>query len=341
VAEPIAATLDPEVLPAHLESIISKTPRRTTAKTRSLYYYIKTLGGVKDDGGDLAAMNVGKSRIGLINNKSGRSLDELGESMFQDGFDVRSDGNPDTWDVNKVKDLIGREIAGDKIYALGDEVSAIEDQLIKDAGFAADKERAVALTANRAAKDLLGRDLDPEELRAIFNKHFSEGYDSIEDAVTDTLESAIIRDVEANESALAGKPYDEGIPFEVDYGRMGDEGGSLEPEPGRAARTPGQDGTGGGVAAHDRSNQVGRIHEGDELEQQRIEAIDREYSPRIAADDSIAAQIKEAEESLAQIEPLIREGDEPTLDAANELTQQANREAKAYEVMAGCYLRRA
>jgi hypothetical protein len=341
VAEPVLASLDPEKLPAHLESMITKVPRRTTQKSRSLYYYIKQFGGVKDDGGDLAAMNVGKSRIGLVN-KSGRSIDEIGEAMFQDGFDVRSDSNPDTWDVDKVKELIRQEIAGEKVYALGEEMTAAEDRLIRDAGMAADKERTVALTANRAAKDLLGRDLDAAELKNIFNKHFAEGYDSIEDAVTDTLESAIIRDVEVVEGGLAGQNYDESFPFEIDYARpVGSEGRGPESEPRSAGGSSRQDGTSGATSASDRSNQVGRIHGPDEVEQGRIDAIDREYSPRIEADNSIESQIKEAEASLAQIEPLIREGDEAELKAANELTSQATREAKAYEVMASCYLRRA
>jgi hypothetical protein len=86
---------------------------------------------------------------------------------------------------------------------------------------------------------------------------------------------------------------------------------------------------------------IRKLHEPDEPIAESITRIEQTVAGRIEADDSIEAQIKEAEESLAQIEPLIREGDEAEMTAANELTSQANREAKAYEVMASCYLRRA
>jgi hypothetical protein len=114
----MAAAPTPEgVLPAHLDRILTKV--ETEQKVKSVAAYIRELGGVKDDGGDLAAMGAG-AKVGLLN-KRGKSIDEIGEAMMQDGFDVRLDGDPDRWDVNKVKELIRKDLAGEKVLVLGEE----------------------------------------------------------------------------------------------------------------------------------------------------------------------------------------------------------------------------
>lgn len=96
-----------------------------------------------------------------------------------------------------------------------------------------------------------------------------------------------------------------------------------------------------GAASDNIGDPIQEVHAPDAEVMQSIDRIEKSVSGRIEADNSIEAQLKEAEESLAQIEPLIREGDERTIEAANDLVSQANREAKAYEVMAACYMRRA
>lgn len=286
-------------LPAALEALITKVPNRTEPKSRSLYSYIKAFGGVKDEGGDLKAMNADR-RIGLINNKKGRSLDKLGEAMLQDGFDVRSEANPHTWDVNKVKELIRRELAGEKVYALGEEVTAAEDRLIQEAGYAADRERQIALTANRMARSLLDRDLDAPELQTVFRRFLAEGYDNVEDAVLDTLEGAIIRDVLATERAMAGENYVDDVPFEIDYARTGDaEGAGAGGQPGAGAAASEADAAGGAAAGQDRLSAEGA----------------GPVDPPEGLDEADRFELQQADEIIAT----------------------ATREARAFEVAAACF----
>jgi hypothetical protein len=220
-------------LPADLQAVLTPTGGQPRDTARSLYYYIKQLGGVKDDGGDLAAMNVGKSRIGLINNRSGRSIDELGEAMMQDGFDVRLENDPDRWDVEKVKDLIRREIAGEKIYALGEEGSMAAGRDRAIAAVESERERGVAIAANERARELLNRDITPDELRAVLSRFFGQKYDDIADAVTDELEQAVLRDVQAVEALMFGRATD--VPPTLDE-LLADQRASYEATPDEAAQ---------------------------------------------------------------------------------------------------------
>lgn len=199
----MAAAPTPEgILPAHLDRILTKVDQ-LEEKTKSVSAYIRQLGGVKDDGGDLAAMGAG-AKVGLLS-KRGKSIDEIGESMMQDGFDVRSDTNPDTWDVNKVKELIRRDLAGEKVLVLGEEAKGGPR-----ASDMAAQERALAVEANERAKQSLGRNLNADELRRVMDRYHRDGYETMADAFDDELEGI-----------LTGEPFElrstggDDVPFDV------------------------------------------------------------------------------------------------------------------------------
>jgi hypothetical protein len=195
----MAAAPTPEgVLPAHLDRILTKV--ETEQKVKSVAAYIRELGGVKDDGGDLAAMGAG-AKVGLLN-KRGKSIDEIGEAMMQDGFDVRLDGDPDRWDVNKVKELIRKDLAGEKVLVLGEEGPS-------RAADTAAQERAIATEANERAKASLGRNLSTDEMRRVLDRYFREGYETVADAFDDELEGVLTGEpFELRSSAGNDVPFD-------------------------------------------------------------------------------------------------------------------------------------
>lgn len=214
----MAAAPTPEgVLPAHLDRILTKA--EPDQKVKSVAAYIRELGGVKDDGGDLAAMGAG-AKVGLLN-KRGKSIDELGEAMLQDGFDVRSDLNPDTWDVNKVKELIRRDLAGEKVLALGEEAHGAR------ASDQSSQERSLATEANERAKELLGRNLSADELRGVMDRYHRDKYDNMADAFDDEMERALTSEPFNLRASRAGD-----IPFDV----MDAQRSTYQPTPDEAAQ---------------------------------------------------------------------------------------------------------
>lgn len=92
----------------------------------SLLKFLKKNGGLKDVGGDLKAMDAGKSYIGLINNKNGRSLDDMTLSAWENGYFQGFSERPE---INDLLDAIRDELLGNKHYAYneGKPRSAFED----------------------------------------------------------------------------------------------------------------------------------------------------------------------------------------------------------------------
>jgi hypothetical protein len=298
-------------LPPDLEAVLTPTGRLPKDTTRSLYYYIKQLGGVKDDGGDLAAMNVGKSRIGLINNRSGRSIDELGESMMQDGFDVRLDGDPDRWDVNKVKELIRREIAGEKIYALGEEGSMAAGRDRAMAAVESERERGIAIAANERARELLNRDITPDELRGVLSRFFGGKYDEVADAVTDELEQAVLRDVQAVEALMFGRSDDTPATLEE---LLADQRASYEATPDEAAQARAID--------------------------EMAEGWDQPITPEQGAEE--AAELIEATNEMVQAAKKsgdLDDRDMATIEGDPEVEKMTKGRASAYQAAASCLAR--
>jgi hypothetical protein len=86
-------------------------------KPQSLLAWIRSQGGIKDKNymsGDLKAV-MGKSNAmpGLLNNQSGKGLDDIVAAAYHEGFDV----DPD--DANSLMRLIQEEAAGNPSYRIG------------------------------------------------------------------------------------------------------------------------------------------------------------------------------------------------------------------------------
>lgn len=128
----------------------------------SMLEFIRSKGGLKDEGGELAARDIDKGGKAFQRNiiqKEGRSLDDMAEQLVEAGYISERD-------PNLVLDLISKEIAGSPVYAAGN-VNAVGagrraqiewmNELISRAGIdlkTADNEtikKALALDDERAA----------------------------------------------------------------------------------------------------------------------------------------------------------------------------------------------
>lgn len=93
--------------------IIARKQRAYNPERMSLLTYLKYRGGLKDVGGELKAMDAGKQFIGLLNNKSGRSLDDAARDAWESGYFPQFPERPT---VNDLLDAINDSLAGKKIY---------------------------------------------------------------------------------------------------------------------------------------------------------------------------------------------------------------------------------
>ena len=92
---------------------IVKKPRTYHPEKMSLLTYLKFRGGLKDTGGDLKSRDAGKQVIGLINNKSGRSLDDAALDAWESGYFPQFPERPT---INDLLDAIDDSLRGKKIY---------------------------------------------------------------------------------------------------------------------------------------------------------------------------------------------------------------------------------
>ena len=86
-------------------------------KGDSLLAFIVKRGGLKDVGGDLKAMDAGKLRIGLINNKSGNSLDDIALAAWENGYFPNTQEQPT---INDLLEAISDELFGNPKYQYQD-----------------------------------------------------------------------------------------------------------------------------------------------------------------------------------------------------------------------------
>lgn len=89
-----------------------KTKIQKERKETSLLQFIRYHGGIRDDGGELKAMDASKQFIGLVN-KNGVDVDRMGESLWQAGYFIE---RPTT---SEVLDYIDDELRGNKHYPVG------------------------------------------------------------------------------------------------------------------------------------------------------------------------------------------------------------------------------
>lgn len=83
--------------------------------------FLQRAGGLRDDAGELAARDLGRSRPGLVN-RAGLPLDEAALRAWQEGY-LPGEERPDT---NTLLDALDRDRAGTPVYAEQDEFSAAQ-----------------------------------------------------------------------------------------------------------------------------------------------------------------------------------------------------------------------
>lgn len=97
----------------YLQGATKKTKlKRLKSKTPSLLQFIRSKGGVIDEGGKLKQMEASKQYIGLVN-KNGIDLDTMGEALWEAGYFAERPT------VSEVLDYIDDELRGVKHYPLG------------------------------------------------------------------------------------------------------------------------------------------------------------------------------------------------------------------------------
>jgi hypothetical protein len=99
-----------------------KLPRRTTPL--DLIEFLASKGGIKDDGGELAARDLGKKfapGFGKLVRKSGRSLDEARELAQEAGYLPRDNPDrPSESDIGALLDAIDQTHRGTRVYRTAD-----------------------------------------------------------------------------------------------------------------------------------------------------------------------------------------------------------------------------
>lgn len=133
----------------------------------SLLRFIKKQGGAKDVGGDLKAMDLGKQVIGVINNKSGNSLDDLALSAWERGYFPEFTERPT---VNDLLDAMREESFGKKRYA-EEKKQGIEDYV-----------NILAENLDRMGIDY--KDMTPAEIEKAYNQKMAEVQEYIQPDTT-------------------------------------------------------------------------------------------------------------------------------------------------------------
>ena len=90
----------------------TKIDKAIKEKKPSVIQFIRSKGGVIDEGGELKSRDASKQVIGLVN-KSGKSLDSIGEALWEEGYFLERPT------VAQVLDYIDDELKGIKHYPVG------------------------------------------------------------------------------------------------------------------------------------------------------------------------------------------------------------------------------
>ena len=128
VVEQVKSRNDPEDM-AYLIELMDGA-KAQVKEPPSLLTFLRNLGGIKDEGGELAARDLG--RVKFTNNKSGLTMDEALERAWEAGYLKSKPVEGDTLGPgarpadetrpthSELLDLIDRELGGEKVYSLND-----------------------------------------------------------------------------------------------------------------------------------------------------------------------------------------------------------------------------
>jgi len=99
------------------ERIKKAAQRRSKRRPTSLLQFIIQNGGIKDEHGELSALDAVKGRPGLVNNKYGLSLDHAREIAEEAGyFGMANKNNGGNTTIDDLLTLIDKELRGEKVY---------------------------------------------------------------------------------------------------------------------------------------------------------------------------------------------------------------------------------
>lgn len=108
------------LLQADLDKLKSGKYGNNEAKKVSLSQFLKSKGGIKESGGELKNIGANKQVVGLVNNKSGMTLDEATHLAWENGY-IQSTERPE---INTLLDLLSDDVSGThKVYTLKDSVN--------------------------------------------------------------------------------------------------------------------------------------------------------------------------------------------------------------------------
>ena len=208
------------------DGVIKRAPRQLSApREEDVLSFIARSGGIADDGADDIGGFFGKKRqklipgIGPLIRREGRSVDEVGEALFEAGYFV-GDERPSTADV---LDLIDRSARGERIYRPDEQAKAEPADASR-----ADTNRWRATAAMRKNNDIAIAEF------ARWDHEFSgNDMDRMMDLMADGMDSAdasimVIRDRYAallDEASLISDSPD----YEIDYDASGQPYGEQFP----------------------------------------------------------------------------------------------------------------
>ena len=96
-------------------------------KGKNLIQFIRKRGGIKDVGGELKNMDIGKQFIGVINNESGVDLDDMTLAAWENGYLPNSDFNYGRPEIQTLLDAIRDESFGTHHYGNDTERTVYND----------------------------------------------------------------------------------------------------------------------------------------------------------------------------------------------------------------------
>jgi GNAT superfamily N-acetyltransferase len=249
-----AAGLDAERKAVRKEAAAAAVRRPDDAM--SMVSFIKSRGGIKDEGGLLKAMDLNRRFPGLVNNKKGTSLDYMREALEEAGY-LRSKDVNQTTDIADLLDALDRTSRGESIYPYG-QTHRMGERGAIDPFLDAYGEETAVVRAHAKAYDLPPPDV--EDMRAIVaavgsrkeGETAAQWHERVRSAADDQYERRAMSAVD-EEPRVAGDPEPESFrdPFDLTddvdaQGRLGRRAGD-EPEP--AAGPAREDGAGGQGAA--------------------------------------------------------------------------------------------
>ena len=165
-------------------------------KGASLLSFLRKNVGLKDDGGELKAMDAGKLYVGLVNNKTGRTLDDMALEAWEAGYFPEFNERPA---VDDLIEAIRNELSGNKRYA-----------------FQSENDRSLVADVDSIAEQMDQLGIDYSKMSA---REAEKAYNEAVAAYNEETASPVAEDgffTEDKTAAVPQETFDEDIPFQMD-----------------------------------------------------------------------------------------------------------------------------